>query len=73
MTGMGGRKPESSKSFLSQLYSKISTPRPPLDPKAPVYKGDLVKGKANGKVRDRDRDRGRERLGARERERERVD
>ena len=51
----GGRKPESSKSFLSQLYSKISTPRPPLDPKAPVYKGDLVKGKASGKVRERAR------------------
>ena len=59
--GRGGRKPESGKSFLNQLYSKISTARPPLDPRAPVYKGDLVKGKASGKVRDSERERERER------------
>jgi hypothetical protein len=51
-TGKAG-KPESKGLIgqLSRLGSKMSmTPRPPIDPKAPVYDGPLVDGKAFGKV-----------------------
>lgn len=50
-TGKAG-KPESKGLIgqLSRLGSKMSmTPRPPIDPKAPVYDGPLVDGKAFGK------------------------